>query len=1415
MKQTGTEKHFFKVFSIVLLTLACLTMLACGSGGSDGSGSGGTAVSSGGTIYGRVTAPPELSLSFRLQGVTGNAVARALVWLENDPANTTLTDENGYFTLTNVFLNGEQRVISRYDVAATGQIFLHRSEPIVLSAAESFKQLQDLQLSKGLYSIYGILKNQLGQPVADARLQLWGIEFKSDLNGRFASPPLPESAQTEKLKIRAPGYTDLVLDLPILHSTDQQVYFDITLSGTNQPNVSPVPYFEKIPAQTTPGQRLELSLKVIDPDELLADQFKPKWSSSAGTIEATADPLRVFWTAPQTSGLATISAKVTDSRGAEGKVDLGIAVGGVKTAVLRVDRLEPAAAGIGATVNIHGSGFGTDLKKIRVSFNGAIASVSECIDTRITTTVPAEATTGILLLVKEDFEKSAGVFTILDSSLSMNPVYGPPGTVLTITGRDFGTSAEGSAVKVNGVLAQTNSWSDQLISATVPSGATGGVVSLEIRGKTRFAGSFKVTRVFEISATKTRAGATISISGEGWGENIGNSFIEFFGGVKATISSWSDSKVVIGVPSAAASGELSATLQNIKFKIADVEVNSIFAISPELVIPGDEVEITGTGFGDSALNSLVTIGNTSAEIVSWSDTQIRFRVPGSTLPGAVTVNNNGHLSNQRQLKILAITSLSHSRRPAGADLTITGHGFGSETGFVIFGDEVISSFSSWNENEIKLKIPETAAGPVSIRVSKLGVRSAEASFTAAVIGNIDQSDGWVGREILITGQYLGNGSNGDLVSFAGLTAPVISWQEEQIRVRVPLNAETGPVKLTLSAWPVTLADEFEIYKQYDYEQLSPNWSGPRANSRPLLPGIAQDGDGNTYISDFDNGWVWKITSAGKQSKFGNFSNPWGLAYSTQKQELFIADSGNNSIKVFDTNGNFIRSLGSFGTGDGQFKSPRGLAISASGLLFVADSGNSRIQVFAADESYLTQFGTYGGNNGQFISPSGIAVATDLVAYVADAGNHRIQRFSVNDNLSPTIWSFSGWLGSKDPNAATPGWLTSGSGLASDRTSGFNQPYGCGISGNGKLLVADTYNNRVQVFDAASGQFENLIGSAGITSGQYNQPITILPLAEENVALIADSSNARLQKSTFSGAYIEQLIPDTSRLNTNPSRIAVDSQRERVYVLDRADGSITVYNVAGEVIQIIGSSGSGREQFFQPEGICVDLHGNVYVADTGNARIQKISAEGAFMQNWGVYGNGSGQFHKPNAIAVSADGSFLFISDLELHRIQKFSNNGEFIGGWGSFGNDDACFNQPSGIAVASSDYLYIADKNNHRIKKYDLNGSLIGWWGSYDAGAQAFWLDPGSNRTGAISDADGGFDTPTDVAVDAEGNVFVTDSNNFRIQRFSPEQNTTANAGFQTDIYIGDNLLALTTDAWARIYCVNSGQLLLRFAPAP
>ena len=125
---------------------------------------------------------------------------------------------------------------------------------------------------------------------------------------------------------------------------------------------------------------------------------------------------------------------------------------------------------------------------------------------------------------------------------------------------------------------------------------------------------------------------------------------------------------------------------------------------------------------------------------------------------------------------------------------------------------------------------------------------------------------------------------------------------------------------------------------------------------------------------------------------GQFSNPYGVSVSSGGN-VYVTDRGNNSVQVFDSNGNYLNQFGSAGSGNGQFANPTNLAINSSGSIYVADNLNNRIQVFNSSGVYQSQFGT-----GQLYSPNGIAIKSN--------GSDAIQEGAIFQLFQPVLFATS-------------------------------------------------------------------------------------------------------------------------------------------------------------------------------------------------------------------------------------------------------------------------------------------------------------------------------------------------------------------------------------------------------------------------
>ena len=210
-------------------------------------------------------------------------------------------------------------------------------------------------------------------------------------------------------------------------------------------------------------------------------------------------------------------------------------------------------------------------------------------------------------------------------------------------------------------------------------------------------------------------------------------------------------------------------------------------------------------------------------------------------------------------------------------------------------------------------------------------------------------------------------------------------------------------------------------------------------------GVALDSDGCIYVSDTGNQRIQKFTFDGQYIKSVSgkkligqnlFDIPGGLKVNNNK--LYVCDPNNNRI-VFDRELNYITRIGGGeGSGPGQFKWPRDIALDSSSMLYVADWGNGRIQVFDEDGRYVREFGQRGSGHGELSDPHYIDVARDLV-YVSEWGNDRVSVFDTSGRFVCTVGR----------GGRGPGEL--------------RRPYGVSVSEDHFVCVCDWYNNRVQIF----------------------------------------------------------------------------------------------------------------------------------------------------------------------------------------------------------------------------------------------------------------------------------------------------------------------------------------------------------------
>lgn len=289
-------------------------------------------------------------------------------------------------------------------------------------------------------------------------------------------------------------------------------------------------------------------------------------------------------------------------------------------------------------------------------------------------------------------------------------------------------------------------------------------------------------------------------------------------------------------------------------------------------------------------------------------------------------------------------------------------------------------------------------------------------------------------------------------------------------------------------------------------------------------------------------------------------------------------------------------------------------------------------------------GSAGQDAGQFNAPRAMAIGPDGSIYVADSRNHRIQHFSAQGQFINQWGSFG------DLNAGT----------ANDGT--FNEPWGVAVGPDGSVYVSDTWNHRVQKFDA-NGQFQKAWGIFGLSTEG----------------------------------------PD--RLY-GPRGIEVDAQGQ-VYVADTGNKRIVIYDSNGTYLGEFGGEGAAPGQFYEPVDVAIDAAGNAYVTDTWNQRVQVLapSQENKFafvpVREWPINGWLSDSLDNKPYIAIAANGNVL-VTDPEGYRVLEFTSMGEIVRTWGEYGVEDYAFGLSSGIATAPDGSVWVVDAGNMRIMRFVL-----------------------------------------------------------------------------------------------------------------
>ena len=596
--------------------------------------------------------------------------------------------------------------------------------------------------------------------------------------------------------------------------------------------------------------------------------------------------------------------------------------------------------------------------------------------------------------------------------------------------------------------------------------------------------------------------------------------------------------------------------------------------------------------------------------------------------------------------------------------------------------------------------------------------------------------------------------------------------------------------------------------------------GGQATSASLFnpTGLAVDSSGNLYIADTNNNRIRKVNTAGVITTVAGNGLPNvsgnGPATSTSissPNAVAIDSSGNlyltegHRVRMVNTSGTMLIIAGT-GTpsfsGDGgpalsaTLSGPSGVAVDSAGNVYVSDTGNDRVRKISTG-GIITTFAGGGSvqgdggpaSNARFGLTQEISFDPAGNLYVADSTFNRIRRISAGSSAAalsstPASLSFTYSIGGTAPAtqnvtvSSSAGALqlsatastTSGGGWLSVLPPSGGTPLTISVKATPGTLAVGTYRGTVIATPPAGG------------GNPLNIPVTFIISAGAGTITTFAGSTGLVEGSAGDGglAVAAQLL--------HPGGVTVDPSGN-VYIAENGISAVRKVNTSGVISRFAGSSlsiiysgdgGPATAAGIGPPinghwGLAADSAGNVYIPDFENNRVRKVDTAGTITTvagNGGLFTSGDGgpatsaSIHAPVAVVLDSAGN-LYIAELLAQRVRKVTPSGTISTVPG------LTVTAPYALAVDSANNLYVADQAA-KVYKVAADGTVTTVAGN---GTRGFSGDGGPATSASVQ--------PTGIAVDASGNLFISDASD-RVRKVTPAGVITTIAGTGIADYSGD-----------------------------
>jgi sugar lactone lactonase YvrE len=478
----------------------------------------------------------------------------------------------------------------------------------------------------------------------------------------------------------------------------------------------------------------------------------------------------------------------------------------------------------------------------------------------------------------------------------------------------------------------------------------------------------------------------------------------------------------------------------------------------------------------------------------------------------------------------------------------------------------------------------------------------------------------------------------------------------------------------------------------------------------------------------------------------------------------------------------------------HLNAPHGVFIDSNDNLLVAEMNGHRLLKYDSSGNEILTIGYAGQpwHHDVFLSsPRDAIVDGDGNTWVVIT--HALKQFDPDGNLIQIFPADDPWNIGQDNNH-------------------FDYPQGIAFDSAGLLYVADSANQRIQIFDISSGspvyvETIGITGEARSDNDGFDWPHRVA-LDSLDRLYVADEANFRIQRCTRTTEWTcETFFGVTDEYGSDTEHLGyvygVEIQNDDVFIADTTGRRVLKCDLNGDCNNFAGEPevvGHDETHFAWPTDVAIDSTGKVYVSDEANHRVQIFDSNGNFVSTRGVtltpYLTDNVRLNTPWGITIANDGGLLLTENSGL-RVIKYSS--ELIQEWahgkaGDWVGEDAYSSLTGNPAQDVTGRIYFPDTWNHQIGILNESGDYIGSLGEK-------WISGDDNSH---------FDCPQGVAISpVNQDIYVVDTCNQRIQVFDNERVYKATLGV-TDVSGNDNIhfdnpSGIAIDTLGNIYVADTG----------